>query len=109
MKRGLLVLALLSNGCLAYSVFAPTSLPEGATVHANVAYAPPGADPDRHKLDVYLPKGSGPNPVVIFVHGGYWLAGGRNEVFGIYERLGRRLAARGMSPRLPAVFPQRWR
>lgn len=85
------------QGCLAYSVLAPSPLPEGAQAHLDVAYAPPGADPDRNKLDVYLPKGSGPHPVVIFVHGGYWQAGGRQAIFGIYERLGRRLARQGIA------------
>jgi arylformamidase len=34
---------------------------------------------------------------VIFVHGGYWQVGGRQAAFGVYQRLGRRLAARGIA------------
>lgn len=91
LKSAVFLLAAMTSGCGAYSALRPASLPDGAVVHRNVAYAPPGADPDRTKLDLYLPKGPGPHPVVIFVHGGYWQAGGRQEIFGVYERLGRRL------------------
>jgi acetyl esterase/lipase len=99
MKGALLLLLVLatSSGCLAYRALSPEPLPEGARVIPNVAYGPLGADPDRHKLDLYLPNGTGPHPVVIFVHGGYWQAGGRQEAFGVYQRLGRRLAARGIA------------
>jgi acetyl esterase/lipase len=34
-----------------------------------------GADPDRTSLDVYLPAGCGPAPVVVWVHGGGWRRG----------------------------------
>src|SRR5260221_13349429 len=30
------------------------------------------ADPERHKLDLYLPRGQRDFPVVFFVHGGSW-------------------------------------
>jgi acetyl esterase/lipase len=93
----IVILASLLHGCLAYRALAPAPVPDGALIHQDVAYAPPGADPDRNKLDVYLPEGSGPHPVVVFVHGGYWQAGGRREAFGVYERLGRRLAAKGIA------------
>ena len=33
-------------------------------------YDGPGADPVKHKLDLYLPKGRKDFPVVLFVHGG---------------------------------------
>jgi acetyl esterase/lipase len=35
----------------------------------------PGVDPSRTSLDVYLPAGCGPVPVVVWVHGGGWRAG----------------------------------
>ena len=35
----------------------------------------PGSDPALTSLDVYLPAGCGPVPVVVWVHGGGWRAG----------------------------------
>jgi acetyl esterase/lipase len=36
-----------------------------------------GADPERHKLDLYLPKAKKGFPVLVFVHGGGWTKGDR--------------------------------
>src|SRR3954466_7570362 len=39
--------------------------------HKDIAYLTgPGADPERHRLDVFCPKGKKNFPVVMFVHGG---------------------------------------
>jgi arylformamidase len=35
------------------------------------------ADPERHKLDLYLPRGQKGYPVLVFVHGGGWTKGDR--------------------------------
>lgn len=35
----------------------------------------PGVDPDLGSLDVYMPAGCGPVPVVVWVHGGGWIRG----------------------------------
>ena len=54
----------------------------------DVAY---GADA-RQKVDVYKPsEGTGPWPIVVFVHGGSWQSGSKDP----YEFVGRALAARG--------------
>ena len=56
-----------------------------------------GPDP-RLKLDVYAPReGSGPWPVVVFVHGGSWSSGSKDP----YEFVGRALAAQGYLTLLP--------
>jgi len=34
---------------------------------------------ERQKLDLYLPTGAGPFPVIIWVHGGAWLGGSKNN------------------------------
>ena len=39
------------------------------------------ADPVKHKLDLYLPKGVKDYPVLMFVHGGSWRSG-RKELYG---------------------------
>jgi acetyl esterase/lipase len=46
--------------------------------HVNIAYRnDKDADKERHKLDVYLPKGQKDFPVVLFVHGGGWDSGNK--------------------------------
>ena len=53
------------------------------------------ADEDKHKLDLYLPKGKKDFPVVVFVHGGAWVFGDRN-FFGVYEGVGKMFARHGI-------------
>lgn len=53
-------------------------------------------DDEKHRLDLYLPSGTGPHPVVVFVHGGGWRLGDRQQIGGSYIKLGRRLAAQGV-------------
>ncbi len=50
------------------------------------------ADPDKQKLDLYLPKGKKDFPVLFFVHGGTWKSGDKKQ----YDRLGNLYAARGL-------------
>jgi acetyl esterase/lipase len=62
----------------------------------NVAYYEGAdADPVRHRLDLYLPRGRKDFPVVFFIHGGAWLHGNKNH-FGIYAGLGRCFAKHGI-------------
>jgi acetyl esterase/lipase len=42
---------------------------------SDVAYGPG----ERQRLDVYSPKGATKAPVLIFVHGGGWYRGGKDE------------------------------
>jgi acetyl esterase/lipase len=68
---------------------------------ANLAY---GNDP-RQKLDVYTPLNLiGPAPVVVFLYGGNWNSGERND----YQFVGEALASRGMVAVLAdyRLFPQ---
>lgn len=54
------------------------ALPEGVTVQRDLAYVPGGHE--RQKLDLYLPKGAGkPLPVIVWVHGGAWKAGSKEN------------------------------
>jgi acetyl esterase/lipase len=54
---------------------------------ANLRYGPLR----EHRLDAYVPQGDGPFPVLVFVHGGGFIAGSKE----MYERIGRDFAARG--------------
>lgn len=59
----------------------------------NVSYNDaPDADPKKHKLDLFLPKGVRDFPVMMFIHGGAWTAGDRNQ----YRLLGRQFARNGV-------------
>jgi acetyl esterase/lipase len=50
------------------------------------------ADPVKHKLDLYLPKGHRDFPVLFFVHGGSWRSGDKK----IYGPLGQLFARNGI-------------
>ena len=61
--------------------------------HADIAYrTDKDADKERHKLDLYTPKGKKDFPVVLFVHGGSWKSGNKN----LYAALGESLAKDGI-------------
>src|SRR6188474_2238095 len=50
------------------------------------------ADPVRHKLDFYVPKGAKDYPVMMFVHGGSWKSGNKD----LYPKLGETFASQGI-------------
>src|SRR5262245_7527097 len=58
-------------------------------------YDGPAADPVKHKLDLYLPRGKKDFPVLFFVHGGGWRHGDKNYL-GVYVALGKFYASRGV-------------
>jgi acetyl esterase/lipase len=59
----------------------------------NIAYVEgKDADPVRHRLDVYVPKGQKDFPVLLFAHGGGWKNGKKDE----FEFLGKTLAKHGV-------------
>lgn len=52
--------------------------------------------PRKHLLDLYLPTGIKAFPLAVFVHGGTWSRGDKDDREGVYGVLGRRLAERGI-------------
>jgi acetyl esterase/lipase len=61
--------------------------------HLDIAYRTDSdADKERHKLDVYVPKGKKDFPVLFFVHGGSWRTGNK----GLYAALGNSFAGAGV-------------
>ncbi len=50
------------------------------------------ADPEKQKLDLYVPKDQKGFPVLFFVHGGTWKSGDRKQ----YPKLGEAFASRGV-------------
>ena len=93
----LALLLLTSNACMLRAFTQTVAVCEGGREVRDVAYWN-GADFDsaKHRLDVYVPKGDGPHPVLLFVHGGGWRLGDRQQLGGNYIKLGRRLASQGV-------------
>jgi acetyl esterase/lipase len=57
---------------------APLAAPTGVKAHRDLAYVENGHA--RQKLDLYLPeKADGPLPVIVWVHGGGWAAGSKEQ------------------------------
>jgi acetyl esterase/lipase len=68
--------ALLSPRSVAQEKAPPKvpKLPDGTKVERDLAYG----SHERQKLDVYGPRGDGPFPLVIWVHGGAWEGGSKD-------------------------------
>lgn len=72
---------------------APTPALSEIVRHSDIPYrTDKDADKERHKLDVYLPKGKKDFPVLFFVHGGSWKSGSKSW----YVALGNAFAQTGV-------------
>ena len=60
-----------------YAALFPPSAWEGVTIARDIAYGP---DP-LHKLDIYTTPGGSRRPVLLFVHGGAFVAGDKHGAF----------------------------
>jgi acetyl esterase/lipase len=52
----------------------------------------PGADPVKHRLDLFRPAGGADLPVLVFLHGGVWQRGDKDD----YRHIGEVFARRGI-------------
>lgn len=69
----------------------PVAFPRGVKAWRDVAYqVQPGYRPQI--VDIYVPDGKGPHPLVLYVHGGGW-SGGHTRQSGAFEDFPRMLAA----------------
>jgi acetyl esterase/lipase len=69
-----------------YAIQNPITDSQGRKMWRDVAYATPaGFRPLM--LDLVLPKGTGPFPLVVFIHGGAWLSGHPNVSNPTYRKL----------------------
>jgi acetyl esterase/lipase len=78
-------------------------LPDGITAERDLAYG----SHERQKLDVYMPKGDGPFPLVLWVHGGGWEGGSKdagNPTMGLLQ-LGYVVASTNYRLSKHAPFP----
>jgi acetyl esterase/lipase len=66
---------------------------------SDIVYRPlaPGEDAanNKNKLDLYLPAGARDFPVMLFIHGGAWVFGDKNQM-GLYHHLASYWAKRGI-------------
>lgn len=92
MTKGQIALALAALAGLV----APASAQDASIQvekHLDLAYRTDAdADKERHKLDVYVPKGKKDFPVLFFVHGGSWRSGNK----GLYAAIGNSFAEAGV-------------
>lgn len=84
------------------------SLPPGVKLQANIPYVPHGHE--RQRLDLYLPEvrtaDAKPLPVIVWVHGGAWLGGSKNNCPALpYVRRGYAVASVGYRLSQHAQFP----
>ncbi len=87
------------------SVASRVRLPEETRVLRDIAYVPGGHE--RQKLDLYLPaQTNSPLPLIIWVHGGAWLAGNKNDCPAV-RFVSRGFAVASVNYRLSqhAIFP----
>ena len=92
----LIAVSSMCHGCMLRASVQTVDLAPGSRELRDLSY---GQGPDSHakqKLDAYVPAGEGPHPVVVYVHGGGWRLGDRQQLGGSYIKLGRRLAANGV-------------
>jgi acetyl esterase/lipase len=96
-RAALLLLLLTAPGCMLRSALMRVDPPPGELEVSDVSYWH-GDDWDdaKHRLDLYVPAGPGPHPVLVFVHGGGWRFGDRQQILSSYVKIGRRLAASGV-------------
>ncbi len=98
------VLGIVAHAASGHQPGPGARLPEGALVHRDLAYVTNGHD--RQRLDLYLPKDGKDLPVIIWVHGGAWLAGSKNGFVPLaYVADGYAVASVGYRLSQHAVFP----
>lgn len=103
LRRLIAASILLATGCVTHTgeraAPATTAAPYEYSVQENVVYTP--ADwPQELQADLYLPRGLGPFPAVVLIHGGGWERGERGDMDDIARELARRgLAAVNISYR----------
>ena len=83
------------------------NIPEGTRILRNLAYVPNGHE--RQKLDLYLPaqeETTSPLPLIVWVHGGAWLAGSKENCLAVrFLRRGYAVASTNYRLSQHAIFP----
>lgn len=109
-------LAVVVGSVTVLTAQARTATAEGVRLDWTAALTEPGqpsGEPDRtvefapgRALDLYLPSGPGPHPTVVWVHGGSWVRGDREDRTALNRWLaGRGWAVAAVDYRLPPPEP----
>jgi len=82
-------------------LYEEVELPDAQVLRDLPYRSEPGADAQKHRLDLFLPErgAGGAWPVVVFVHGGGWRTGDKALVVGgadVYGNIGRFFASHGI-------------
>jgi acetyl esterase/lipase len=108
MKKSILSLfvatTLLIGACSKDDVAEDTTTASGSTL-TNVAYA---STSSAQKMDIHIPEGTGPFPVVVLIHGGAFLGGDKSgEAFNAAALVANGIAAVSINYRLTseAIYP----
>ena len=67
--------------------------PQQVELHEDLQYSDAAPQPRRNRLDLYVPKKGASPPVVMFVHGGSWTGGSKDQ----FGRIGELLAREGFA------------
>jgi len=59
-------------------------------MHTIAYVSGPGADPIKHKIDLYRPQGQTDLPVLLYFHGGVWQKGDKEQCLNIGQAFARR-------------------
>lgn len=105
-KRTLLPLALLAAVSVIFVLFvgATSQKPEPISVHRNIFYVDKSQNPFQ-QLDLYVPEGEGPFPVVVWIHGGAWVAGDKNHPLAVPLMVSQGFAVASINYRLAQHEP----
>ncbi len=87
MRALALIILLTLTACSGADLLNATIPREGYSLHRDIAY---GNDP-RQQLDIYEPDGATNAPVILFIYGGSWQAGRRED----YRFVGEAFASKG--------------
>lgn len=99
--RSLAALALLAN--VGFAQTKDPKLPEGTAVEKNVAYG----KHERNKIDIAVPKGDGPFPLLVWIHGGGWEGGDKSGYGAFAGQVARGYVVASINYRYSkqAIFP----
>lgn len=107
-SKNLAILALVFSGVIPVLVYlgaASKQTPKIPDIHKDVFYVEGSQNPFQ-QLDLYIPtQGKGPFPVIVWIHGGAWIAGDKNHPPAIQPLTEKGFAVASLNYRLAQHTP----